>query len=1253
MSAPSGPDVSAYASALAARWHAEEPDTHHRQLHGSLVSADLSGFTALSERLAALGKEGAERLTATVNGAFTALIDAAAREGGGVLKFGGDALLLWFEGADDAVRAARAAARMQRSLAAPRFSRAGLRMSVGAHRGEFDMFLVGRADWRELVLLGEPVSATVGLESAANAGEVLVSTALAGALPTPWRGVKRPLGVVLDLAAVPLPRRPVPPAASYDVEQLVAPTLRSQIGALASLGGEHRLASIVFLELEGTDHSLADHGAEAMASSLDALVHATQAAAAEYSCQFLYTDVIADGVKLIVTAGAPTTTTNDEQAAIRFALELVHGDPKAKLRAGVNRGRVFAGFLGSRTRRTYTVMGDPVNLAARLMAHALPGQVVASAETVEASGTELRTTQLPPFLVKGKSQPIDAVVVDGIAEVRRPTRPLDLPLVGRDAELGQLDLLVDRLAAGRGVAVELLGDAGIGKSRLVREIAGDDRIVARVTVTCQPYETHTAYAAARQLIRRAVGIPQETDRHRAGEMLTEVVGRVAPRLAPWLPLIAVPADAQVALTPESAAVAEQFRTAKIHDVVADLLLTMLPAPSLVHVEDAYYADQASIGLFDALASRVPAWPWLFLASRRPNSPAVFTREAGETLKLEPLSAEAVAALAHSAFVASVASQQVGDLTAMAQRAAGNPLFALQLVEARQAGVADDDLPESIERVLAERLDRLAPTDRTLLRHAAVLGPRFDTELLGGLLTVSGEPEPGADVWDRLVDLVERDSDSRYRFRHLLYRDVAYEGLPYARRKDLHRRTGELLEQAPTLDVSLLSEHFSRAGDPERTWRYSVQAGDRAWENLAVSEAATAYERALEVRRRLRGLDAREISRVCEVLGDVLERSARYDEADKRYQQAEKFGPAGVEGGVRVIRKRGVVRERRGKYEQALTWYDRGRRALGPETPAWLEAPLLVAAAGVLYRLGRVSECLAVATRAAKQAAGHDPETEAHACLLLTEWSEDGDAIARANGVRALELFTELGNVLYQGKVSNNIGIVEYYTGNWSAAADHYGVAAERFDTAGDLVEAALARSNLAEIWSDQGRASEAIDIFTANIELFGRVGYPFGRAVAKGNLGRAFARQGDIQLAHAALREAADEFEQIKADMFVVEMRLRIAEALLLAGATTEAAAQLDELEAVVKAGRGFPGADATLLRLRSWQLRQQSRTDEALALARAALDRAVEGGVGFERAMALHEIGELAADEAAASDAQREFDALGIVGLPALPLPI
>ncbi|GAB4002814.1 AAA family ATPase [Nocardioides ultimimeridianus] len=1240
-------------------WLRDAPDRIHQRLTGSLVSADLSGFTAMSERLAVLGREGAERLTGIVNGCFEALIAIADSEGGDVLKFGGDALLIWFPGADSALAAARAAARMQQTIRAPRFSRIGLRMSVGGHFGEFDLFLVGEPSWRELVLAGAPVTRTVELESAAGAGQVLVSPELASYLPEGWRGPATDTGILLDPPPLRRPRGVPEPDAGPTPLELISPSLREDIRALAQLGGEHRLATISFVEFEGTDHRLEEIGPAGFARSLDSLVRATQHLQGVYGVQFLYSDVIGNGVKLIATAGAPRSTVNDDEAALRFTVDLVHGDRRHKLKGGVNRGRVFAGFLGSPLRRTYTVMGDPVNLAARLMAKAEPGQVVAAADVLDHAHSEIRARELPPFLVKGKAQPIKAHVIDEVgAELLTANGPGDLPLVGREAEMARLSEWVGDVAAGRGRAVVVSGPAGIGKSRLIDEVAADDRLFTRVTVLCQPYSTSTPYAAARVVLRRLLGIQHSATPELAGQVLQRTVARVRPGLLPLLPLLAVPIGAVVAPTAEADAIAEEFVLPRTYDAVLELLTVMVATPTLIVAEDAYYADEASAGLFRAMALAIADYPWLLIAAARPGTAGVL--DAGEEvdrierLELEPLAPEAAAELATTALGDAAGP---ADLAA-ADRADGNPLFVLQLMEAVRAGVEADDLPESVERVIAERLDRLAPDDRTLLRYAAVLGPRFDVRLLDIVLKGAGQVLPDDVTWDRLGDLVEPESEKVRRFRHLLYRDVAYEALPFRPRAKLHQQVGELLEASSYADdVALLAEHFFRAGDHERTWRYSVAAGDRAWRQMAVAEAIAAYARAVGVRGRVRGVRPVEVGRVFEVLGDAYERSAQYERAESSYRASEKTraGELGLADQSRLIRKRGMLRERTGRFRQGIRWYGRGQVRLRELGATDVDPALLVATAACWERLGEYERHLDLAIEASRVAVSiGDRRTEAHACAL----AQYGFTVTGRNrdleyGLRAVSIFEELNDAAYQGKALNNVAIARYYSGDWIAASRDWRTAAGLLLTAGDVMEAATVRNNLGEILSDQGRLDEAVAAFESALGTWSAAGYPLGCAVATSNIGRAHARMGRGPGAMTALASALGSFERLQARAFELETSLRIAESHLLSGDTAAAAEVIRSVETAVGEGHSFPGSDAFLARLNCWRTWQLGNAEAALTAAQKAVLLAEEGGARFERAVSLNDAAVLSGDPAVLAEAEAELAALGVVRLPALPVPL
>ncbi|WP_203336668.1 tetratricopeptide repeat protein [Nocardioides limicola] len=1253
MTAPVAPEGAIfgtpYVSQLESRWLAEQPEQRHRRLNGTLMSADLSGFTAMSERLAARGKEGAERLTTLVNDCFTALINAATLESGDVLKFGGDALLLWFDGDEHPIRAARAAGRMQRAIGAARFKQAGLRMSIGAHSGDVDMFLVGPPARRELVLAGPAVSATVELESAATAGGTLISPELAALLPSHWCGGARGSGVELNSLTLPRPRRSAPSATSPTPR--LSPPVNDDLDALERIGGEHRMATVVFAELEGTDARIAAD-VSAIAASIDDLIHAVLDLSARYRLHFLYTDVIADGIKVICTAGAPLTTGEDEESGLRFATDLVAGDPQHRLRVGVNRGRVFAGFLGSRERHTFTVMGDPVNLSARLMAKASEGEVVASDDVVRRCRATFRLTPLAPFLVKGKQTPVHAHLVGRPTGERRGQLQLTLPLVGREAELSVLQDAIESAANGHGRVVEVSGEAGIGKTRLLEAIADDPRLVGRVATECQPYDGLAAYASARTLLRRVLGIPHRASPAAAGKQLQATASRIAPDILPMLPLVAVAVGADVPATPEATGVAERFRAARLHEAAVALLSAALPQTTLLVVEDVYYADDASLALFMALAERIADRPWLLTLTRRPDGDGLLGAGVpGTLIQLEALADDAAATL--SRLASGGGALHPLEQEEIAQRAGGNPLFLLQLLSAsREDG--DTELPESIERVVATRIDRLPGPERTLLRQAAVIGRIFSSHLLDALHRREYDDVIVPQRWELLSDLLEPAGTDQWRFRHALFRDVAYEGLAFARRRRMHRQVGELLEQgfAGAADVALLAEHFWRAGDSERTWRYSVAAGDQAWAAYATTQAIAAYRRALTVRVPTK--DPQERSRIAESLGDVCERAGRYDEALVAYRTARRWARrsdvADAQG--RLMRKVGVVNEHTGHYGQAQRWYQSAMRDAESRGARDEIAEAELCVAGLRLRQGRPAEMAQWATRAidSAQRAGED-RAAAHGRLLMVAAAVYDPAIdAHVHGAAALEHFTTVADQHRRGKVLNNLGVIDYFRGDWDRAADLYREAAEALTAAGDVVEAATVQNNLAEIYSDQGHLERATELLEQSLATYASAAYPIGVALAQSNLGRAKARAGQSEEAVRLLEAARTGFQEIGAESYAVETSTRLAEALVLGGNPEAALAVLDTLEGTE--GSSFPIVAVTRTRIRGWACSALGLPDRARSLFSQARDASRSADLPYEELLALRGLlqEEQPADTTWAEDADRIARRLGIAEVPQVP---
>ena len=626
----------------------DDPAARFWTASGTAAFVDISGFTKLSERLARKGREGAEQITDAIGGSFESILEVAYNNGGSLLKFGGDALLLWFDDEGHVDHACRATLLMRRVLRdVGRIMVPGakvtLRMSQGVHSGEFHFFAAGTSHV-EFLPTGPGWSRLVAMEHAAEAGEILLSTETAALLPARCLGEAKGPGVLLQreptghTARIPLKPRPALP------HEMIARCLSPAIRAHVLSGGvtsEHRAVTIAFIRYEGIDALIGRSGPHAAGDALHRLVSVVEAATEEQEVTLLASDVDGDGGKLILTAGAPKSTGDDEERMLLALRSIVEADLPISIRIGVNRGSVFAGDIGPVYRRTYTVMGDAVNLAARLMAKAEPGQIYATAAVLDRSNTLFETTELAPFAVKGKAQPVQAWSV-GRAKGSR-TRHVTLkrlPLIGRDAELAVIREAVAAARSGSARLIEIVGEAGVGKTRLLEALRDEATDFRQVHATCEAYTASTPYVVWREVLRELLQVAREDPDAVVADRLRDAVAARIPDLAPWLPLIGIAADVAMPMTPEVEMLAEKNRRPKLHEAVSRFLNAMMPDPVLVEIENAHYMDGASAELLAYLCGQLEGHPWLFGVARRedgskftaPEMPAVVR------LKLEPIAA---------------------------------------------------------------------------------------------------------------------------------------------------------------------------------------------------------------------------------------------------------------------------------------------------------------------------------------------------------------------------------------------------------------------------------------------------------------------------------------------------------------------------------------------------------------------------------------------------------------------------------------
>jgi class 3 adenylate cyclase/tetratricopeptide (TPR) repeat protein len=1263
---PASERLKPYVSGLAIDWLRDEPDLRHRRIDGSLAFVDISGFTSLTERLSRKGKVGAEEMNDLLNSTFTDLLSVAYDFGAAVIKWGGDAVLLLFTGDAHPERACRAAWEMQQTMRAvgrlrTSSGRVTLRMSVGINSGSFDFFRVGTLH-QELIVAGPAATLTVAAETAAEAGEIVISSATAAALEPSCIGSQRDIGNLLKRPPS-LERDRTPPVgdtSDIDLVRCVPVALSGHLLA-GGVDAEHRPLTVAFVHFDGTDDLLAAEGPEALADVLERCLDLVEGTALEYKVTFFDTDIAANGGKIMLVSGAPSSAGNDEERMLRSMRAVLDAGPALPLSIGVNQGRIFAADFGPPYRRTYSLKGDAVNLAARVMAKAEPGQLLATDVVLERSRSSFETQALAPFRAKGKAEPVVAHAVRNALGV--VDRGGETTLIGRRRELATL---LDRLAGARlaeGSLVEIVAEPGMGKSTLLAAAQREAPDIRTVTVQCDEYEASTPYYPFGGLLRDLLELGSDD----ATFELEAAVSKRAPQLLPWVPLIATTLGIETPETSETATLDERFRKEQLELTVVELLGMLLFEPTLLIFEDVHWLDDATADLVLAMALQLESRPWLVVLTRREVG-REFASDGQTTMRLEALGEEeATELLAEATADNPLPPHQLEEL---ARRAGGNPLFLTELLATARSPEGLKELPDSVETLLMTQIDRLAPGDRRLLRSAAVVGASFSPELVEA---ADGSPFD-VEVRRRLADFVLDDGDGRMRFRHALVRDAAYEGLPFRRRRQLHERVGHALEARaddPEEEAALLSLHFFHAHDFDRAWRYSRSAGQRAQAIYANVEAATFYERAVEAARHLDEKGRADVPKVNEDLGDVRVRLGEFPKAALAYRASRlRLADDPVEQ-ARLLLKEGKVPFFLARFPSTVRWLNRGLRVLasvkGPAA-AGERARIAVWLATTRQRQRRPKDAIIWCRRAIVDAEDATDARHAlgHAYVILDLAYQ---ALGRSEEAiylpSALAIFEELRDLEWISIALNNMGGRAYEEGRWNDSLELARRAVEAYETVGDRRSASVTTLNIAEILLDQGRLEEAEPLGTDVMRVFKATKAPGFTAHASILLGRIAARSRRFAEARSLLDAARALFLEADQPSEAFRTDAAIAECLLLNGEAERAIALIDATLPQSEDIEGLAVLQSELRRLRGCALLELGRSEEARDALEDALRSARRNEADFGIKSADYEVARTldalvrlgkVVDDPSLDELSPERDQilahLGIVALPELPVP-
>jgi len=707
----------------------------------------------------------------------------------------------------------------------------------------------------------------------------------------------------------------VPDPARARLEQYIPKELLTKLEAARTGGGtqgERRVVTMLFCDVTGSTAAAEkldpEDWAEIMNGAFEYLI------APVYRYEGTLARLMGDAI--LAFFGAPIAHEDDPQRAVLAGLEIVQAigpyrdEVKERwgldfqVRVGINTGLVVVGEVGSDLRVEYTAMGDAINVAARMEQAAQPGTVQVADDTHRLIEPLFDFEDLGLSEVRGKTEPVRAFRVAGQKAVPgrlRGIEGLSAPLIGRDSEMSVMRQVLEKLCQGSGGIVCLIGEAGIGKTRLLDELHAEwEKIAASeapwIVGHGVSYDTTRPYGLFMQRVRQIYGI-EDSD---PLELVREKVARTPEVFPPQVHTLVVRAVGAV-LAAGADSDGPQLHGEALQHELYQACHSMLRgaaslAPTVMVLDDLHWADPASVELMIDMFPLVDEVPLLVLCSFRPErqSPAWRVKQTAETdyphryteIALSALSDEDSNELLGNLFNISGSPSELRPM--ILERTEGNPLyleeFTRTLIDSGtvnrdetglhwspEARVEDIPIPENLQALLTSRIDRLEEDARRTLQLSSVIGRSFYYRVLKLISDSSIPLDPQLSTLQRaeLIREAARLPELQYIFRHDLTREAAYNSILLRERREFHRRVGEAVEELfnDRLEEQshLLAHHFYQAGDDERAMKYSAMAGDVAARLYANAEATTHYTRAIEIARQVNSSD---LGTFLAALGDV-------------------------------------------------------------------------------------------------------------------------------------------------------------------------------------------------------------------------------------------------------------------------------------------------------------------------------------------------------------------------------------------------
>ncbi|MBI3242469.1 MAG: tetratricopeptide repeat protein [Chloroflexi bacterium] len=1106
--------------------------------YGAALFADVSGFTALTEALAnELGPQrGAEELSRHLNLVYDALIAELHRYGGSAISFTGDAITCWFDGAETTTqlatqRAVACGLAMQKAMGAfvevtiPSGRTVSLAVKVAVATGPARRFVVGDPVIQVMdVLAGTTLDNLSATEKQAGKGEVVLHSSAAEALGNLVRIASRSYdespgqrpavvsGLTNDVAASPWPALSTDALNESQIRPWLLPPVYTRLmGGQGEFLAELRPAVALFLRFSGIDYDADDEAGD----KLNAYIRQVQSVFARYEGALMNVNIGDKGSALYAAFGAPLAHEDDAARAASAALELRLPSLNyiRAVQIGISQGRMRTGAYGSGECRTYGVLGDDVNLAARLMQAAAPGQILASRGAQQSASHDFNWEGLAAIKVKGKTEPVDVYNLRG-QRARQAVRLQEInytiPMVGRAEELAAIEQKMAQVMRGHGQIAGITAEAGMGKSRLMAEVI---RLANEYQLTgyggeCLSYGTNTSYLVWHSIWRSFFGVDPEWDLAQQVKALRRQLQMIDPALTPRLPLLDAALNLPIPDDDFTRDFDAKLRKTSREALLADCLRGRARfGPLFLVLEDCHWIDPLSNDLLEVIGRAIADLPILLVMSYRPMD-----SQSGQTLRVSqlphfsetklndftPQEAERLISLKLEQFFGAqtaIPQDFIGKITDKAQ---GNPFYIEELLNYLQDRKIDPrnsqaleqlDFPANLHSLILSRMDQLTEDQKSTIKVASIIGRQFKAAMLWGAYSqlVGDEPQVRANLEALgrldLTPLDTPDPELEYLFKHIITHEVAYESLPYALRATLHDQIAQYIERtfSKVLEqwVAPLAFHYGRSENTAKKREYWLKAVEAAQANYDNKWAIDYYQQVLPL------LTAEEQVPVMLKLGGVLELVGRWAETGDSYLKAlaltEQLGDRRAQAQCQTVI--GEFTRKRSQYTEASDW--------------------LAKAQAIFEDLGDragVAQVLHYAGSLAAQQGNYN--------------------LAQARYEASLVLRQELDDKTRIGGLLSNLGIIARLGGNYEQARAYHeeGLAIRR--EVGDRSAIAHSLNNLANVALDQGNYAEARARHEEAATLRRQIGDRWAEANSLNNLGNVARAQGDYAAARSMYQES-------------------------------------------------------------------------------------------------------------------------------------